>query len=142
VKLVDDLGAKIMARSKKVVEGTVWEDAGHKIIFGRLEPLHRHKPKVENLFWCIGEKLPFGCLSAVHQHIKSRPIADREGVYVAHDAFGVPRYGGRGKIFTRLRLHKRKYPNQLAYFSFYIVRPQRGRNRGALIVSEFPTRGT
>jgi hypothetical protein len=40
---------------------------------------------------------------------------------MAHDAFGIPRYGGRGRIFSRLATRKRKYPKELAYFSFYIV---------------------
>ena len=41
---------------------------------------------------------------------------------MAHDSFGVPRYGGRGNIFERLLKHKKKYPKLLLYFSFYIVR--------------------
>jgi hypothetical protein len=40
---------------------------------------------------------------------------------MAHDSFGVARYGGRGNIFSRLRTHKRKYSKELVYFSFYII---------------------
>ena len=41
---------------------------------------------------------------------------------MAHDSFGIPRYGGRGRIFRRLSRRKKKYPKQLQYFSFYIVK--------------------
>ncbi len=41
---------------------------------------------------------------------------------MAHDSLGVPRYGGRGNIFQRLERHKKKYPTELCYFSFYIVK--------------------
>jgi hypothetical protein len=45
----------------------------------------------------------------------------REGVYLAHDSFGVALYGGRANIFHRLRSHKRKYNRELVYYSFYII---------------------
>jgi hypothetical protein len=35
---------------------------------------------------------------------------------------GVPRYGGRGDIFSRLASHKRNYPKQLLYFPFFIIK--------------------
>ncbi len=44
-----------------------------------------------------------------------------EGVYSAHDAMGVARYGGRGQIFSRLESHKRKYAKELVYYSFYVI---------------------
>ena len=34
---------------------------------------------------------------------------------------GCPRYIGRGNVFSRLALRKRRHPLELAYFSFYIV---------------------
>jgi hypothetical protein len=34
---------------------------------------------------------------------------------------GVARYGGRGDIFTRLAAHKKNYPKELQYFSFYVI---------------------
>ena len=40
---------------------------------------------------------------------------------MAHDSFGVARYGGRGNIFARLRNHKRKYRKELVYYSFFII---------------------
>lgn len=41
---------------------------------------------------------------------------------MAHDSMGVARYGGRGNIFARLRSHKRRYPKELMYFSFYTIK--------------------
>lgn len=29
--------------------------------------------------------------------------------------------GGRGDIFTRLDVHRKKYPKELRYFSFYVI---------------------
>jgi hypothetical protein len=43
---------------------------------------------------------------------------------MAHDSFGVPRYGGRGKIFSRLSTRQKKYQKELKYFSFYIVKEE------------------
>lgn len=43
------------------------------------------------------------------------------GVYMAHDSMGVARYGGRGNIISRLAMHKKNYPKELLYFSFYII---------------------
>ena len=44
-----------------------------------------------------------------------------EGVYIAHDSMGFARYVGRGKVFARLRAHRREAPLELRYFSLYIV---------------------
>jgi hypothetical protein len=73
------------------------------------------------LFQCVAEKLPWASLSAVNANLKSLNIT-REGVYLAHDSFGVARYGGRGHIIRRLRSHKRKYSRELVYYSFYIIK--------------------
>jgi hypothetical protein len=47
---------------------------------------------------------------------------DVQGVYLAHDSMGVARYGGRGNIFNRVASHKKKYPKELLYFSFFIIK--------------------
>jgi hypothetical protein len=57
----------------------------------------------------------------VKAHVK-KVSSDLYGVYLAHDSFGVPRYGGRGDIFGRLAQHKRDYPKELEYFSFFIIK--------------------
>jgi hypothetical protein len=57
-----------MARSRRRILGEVWKGSNRKVVFGKLEPLPGHKPKVGNLFLCIGEKLPFECLPDVRRH--------------------------------------------------------------------------
>jgi hypothetical protein len=64
--------------------------------------------------------LPFDCLGGIKTKMKAE-AEHLEGVYLAHDSMGVARYGGRGQIFTRLAAHKTKYPDQLLYFSFYVI---------------------
>jgi hypothetical protein len=72
----------------------------------------------------VAEKLPYDSLAAVHRHMKLNK-AHLQGVYMAHDSMGVARYGGRGRIFSRLRSHRRKYRRELVYFSFYVVRDKK-----------------
>jgi hypothetical protein len=110
-----------MARSRRVVQEEIWKDGNRKVVFGYLKPLSRRKPDVENLFLFVGEKLPFDCLGKVRRYVRDRS-PNRSGVYMAHDSFGVPRYGGRGRIFRRLMARQKKHPKELAYFSFYIVK--------------------
>jgi hypothetical protein len=68
----------------------------------------------------IGEKLPFGAIDEVDNHMRNQQIP-REGVYVAHDSMGCARYIGRGKIFPRLRACREKHKLEIMYFSFYVV---------------------
>ncbi|WP_292533527.1 hypothetical protein [Methylocystis sp.] len=111
-----------MVRStRRLIEKEVWKGERQKVIFGLLEPLPGHEPKVGNLFLCIGEKIPFECLMEVKKHVQQKKIGV-DGVYMAHDSYGVPRYGGRGHIFRRLASRKKEYPKELVYFSFYIVK--------------------
>jgi len=44
---------------------------------------------------------------------------------MAHDSMGMARYGGRGRIFSRLRSHHVKYPKELLYFSFYVIKSKK-----------------
>jgi hypothetical protein len=69
---------------QKVVEKLIWKDRSRKVVFGRLEPVARVKPKIENLFLFVGEKLPFECLPEVRRHVYS-VTPERNGVYMAHD---------------------------------------------------------
>lgn len=66
------------------------------------------------------KKLPFDALEKCKKDMESYGYST-DGVYLAHDSFGVARYGGRGQIFDRLAAHKRKYPRELQYFSFYTI---------------------
>jgi hypothetical protein len=77
-------------------------------------------PTVSRLFQYVGEKIPYEALEAVRAHFLSDKTP-AQGVYVAHDSMGASRYIGRGRVFSRLKSHKRAHPHELAYFSFFIV---------------------
>jgi hypothetical protein len=87
---------------------------------GELKPTAGSAAKSDHLFKYVAEKLPWDSLRKVSSYLK-RLKAKRQGVYMAHDSFGVARYGGRGNIFSRLRSHKRKYRKELVYYSFFII---------------------
>jgi hypothetical protein len=106
--------------SRKNVEKRIWSGEDWLVVPGRLVPGPGRPSKASHLFRFVGEKLPYGCLREVSEYVRSKSD-DIEGVYMAHDSMGVARYGGRGNIFSRLASHKRKYPKELLYFSFFII---------------------
>lgn len=74
----------------------------------------------------VGEKLPFAAMAKVKAHVLAQLKAaglppKPNGVYIAHDSMGCPRYIGRGSIFNRLEARHKAQPLELAYFSFYVV---------------------
>lgn len=107
--------------TRKATEGKIWSDSDWVVIPGRLVQPGR-PPKESRLFHFVGEKLPYACLATVKAHVEKVSEHDPNGVYLAHDSFGVARYGGRGDIFGRLAAHKRAYPKELQYFSFFIIK--------------------
>lgn len=117
--------ADIKKQSRRVAYHTVWSDSDGsratpwKVVTGKLVP-GPGRPGRDHLFQVVAEKLPFEALPDVRKDMLEYGHS-REGVYLAHDSMGVARYGGRGQVFARLRAHKRKYPNELVYFSFYII---------------------
>ena len=118
-------------RTRKVIVESVWTDRDRWTVHhGQLALAPGHEP---SLFEIIGEKLPWASFSAVNQHLKKDGLP-RTGVYVAHDALGYPRYVGRGKIFPRLRSHKKVHPEELAYFSFYVVDKKHERDIETLLI--------
>jgi hypothetical protein len=72
------------------------------------------------LFKVVAEKLPYGSLREVKKHMRANSFPE-QGVYVAHDSMGCPRYIGRGSIFPRLARRKRQQHHELTYYSFYVV---------------------
>jgi hypothetical protein len=109
------------AKSRKSTEGGfVWSSDGWKVVSGELKRGRGRPSLVSSLFIVVAEKLPFESLEAVRKKAAEWKVGS-EGVYMAHDSMGVARYGGRGQIFARLRSHKKKYPKELLYFSFYII---------------------
>lgn len=108
----------------KTVTAQVFANGQWAVCFGELKkpPRGRGRPpkEVDHLFRVVGEKLPFEALPKVKQHLKAQ--GDRaQGVYVAHDSMGCPRYIGRGDIFARLEARKKAQQLELEYFSFYVV---------------------
>jgi hypothetical protein len=105
--------------TKKIHKEDVWGDASWVVCYGELKR-ERGNPGTTNLFECVAEKIPFGALKAVQNEVQNKNIGTN-GVYVAHDSMGCPRYVGRGDIFGRLASHLKAHSHELVYFSFYIV---------------------
>jgi hypothetical protein len=108
-------------QSRKELYDVVYAGDGWVVRSGRLKPKTGRPHKTGHLFEIVAEKLPFECLAKVRKLLVDENM-DREGVYMAHDSMGVARYGGRGQIFARLRSHKKRYPKELMYFSFYTIK--------------------
>jgi hypothetical protein len=113
--------SKRKSAATKVVEGNVYADGKTWVVqHGELKRGRGRPPKTEHLFRVVGEKLPFAALPKVRSHLKGEELG-MQGVYVAHDSMGCPRYIGRGNIFGRLEAHKKAHSLELEYFSFYVV---------------------
>lgn len=113
--------AKRKSAATKVVEGTVYTDGTTWVVqHGELKRGQGRPPKTEHLFRVVGEKLPFAALPKVRAHVRAQELGT-QGVYVAHDSMGCPRYIGRGDIFPRLEARKKAQRLELEYFSFYVV---------------------
>lgn len=109
------------ARLTKKTTATVYTDGSQwKVLYGELKRGQGRPAATEHLFRVVGEKLPFTALSKVRSHLKKEQLSS-QGVYVAHDSMGCPRYIGRGNIFQRLEARFKTQPLELAYFSFYVV---------------------
>ena len=105
----------------KTIKQTVYEDGQRwSVKFGKLKRGKGRPSLAEHLFKVLGEKLPFECLPSVKEHVE-KIVPKPEGVYVAHDSMGCPRYIGRGSVFARLASRLKARPLELKYFSFYLV---------------------
>ena len=107
-------------RSTRIDGNIIFSDEDWTVLCGELKPTVNSPSVDDHLFKYVAEKLPWDSLSKVFGYLK-RLNAKRRGVYLAHDSFGVARYGGRGNIFSRLKSHKRKYRKELVYYSFFII---------------------
>ena len=72
------------------------------------------------MFRVVGEKLPYAALTAVKKHLLQQNFGVN-GVYIAHNSMGFPRYVGRGNIFSRLKARFNARALELKYFSFYVI---------------------
>lgn len=106
--------------STKTITQKVWDGKDWTVQFGELKRGAGRPGKVSRLFKYVGEKIPFDALDDVSYHFVSDQTP-AQGVYVAHDSMGSPRYIGRGSVFHRLKAHKKSHSPELVYFSFYIV---------------------
>lgn len=107
--------------TKKVLEKRIYGDGTQwTVCFGELKRGKGRPSKTEHLFRVVGEKLPFAAISKVKAHLVQGGFTT-QGVYVAHDSMGCPRYIGRGNIFQRLEARKKSQTLELEYFSFYVV---------------------
>lgn len=76
---------------------------------------------VSSLFTVVAEKLSYELLGAVKkEHLAN--FQEQNGVYIAHDSMGCPRYVGRGNVFNRLTARKKAFPDELTYFSYFIIK--------------------
>jgi hypothetical protein len=114
------LASKKKRPSTKTIREKVWSGTAWTVDQGELKRGRGRPSKVPALFTHVGEKLPFTAFAAVCKHVNSGKTA-AQGVYVAHDSMGTPRYIGRGDIFSRLKAHKKAHSHELIYFSFYLV---------------------
>ena len=104
----------------KETQKKIWYDRVWSVHFGELKRPVGHPGKTEHLFKVIAEKIPYAALQPLKKDMKNRNLP-QNGVYMALDSMGVPRYIGRGKIFSRLAKIRKAHSLELAYFSFYIV---------------------
>jgi len=104
--------------NQKVYVGSKW-----KVVSGYLKP--PPGPPAHTLFKSFGEKIPFESLAKVKIAVKSQLGMYKKsvvnGIYIAQDSMTYPRYIGRGNIFSRLKARYKAQPDELKYFSFYVI---------------------
>ena len=106
---------------KQTIETVYMDGEQWKVVYGKLRRGQGRPPLTQRLFFrVVGEKLPFEALYEVRSHLEGQGHT-HQGVYVAHDSMGCPRYIGRGSILHRLEARRRAQPLELKYFSFYVV---------------------
>jgi hypothetical protein len=106
--------------SKTVVGAAICQDTKWSIRKGELKRAAGRPAAVKRLFKVVAEKIPFEFLSRVKNSMEQQNM-NPQGVYIAHDSMGYPRYIGRGNIFQRLQARKDAQILELQYFSFYVV---------------------
>ena len=113
-------GKSVKKPSTKKSDGKVVGDDTWTIVSGKLTRPPGRPEHTKSLFKIIGEKIPYDFLPSVKKELNAKGIAT-EGVYIAHDSMGYPRYIGRGHIFPRLEARRKQQKLELAYFSFFVV---------------------
>ena len=122
VRMIKKAKRKRKAKSTKIVlPEPVGRYGNWKVHAGELKRL-QGRPVDERLFIALAEKLPKSALKDVCTDLRSKLRDKLYGIYVAHDSMGYPRYIGRGDIRARLVARFKKNAEELAYFSFYVVK--------------------
>ena len=110
--------------SKKASTKTPYEDVFSekqwKVVFGELKRGRGRPGTIKSVFLAFGEKLPRESLDSVEAKIIDEGLS-REGVYFSRRLPGCARYAGRGSVFSRLRARFKTHPDELVYFSFYLI---------------------
>lgn len=88
--------------------------------YGRLKGEGRGDVPHNNLFKVVAEKIPRAFLMPIKKHMNEHGFG-AEGIYVCHDSMGTARYIGRGDIISRINKRFKAHPDELLYFSFYVV---------------------
>ncbi len=114
---------KKKSSNKSIIE-TVCETNHCRVKFGELKK-GKGNPGTKSLFKIVAEKIPFESIKNIQKNTVENfgdeyPVGIN-GVYIAHDSMGIPRYIGRGNIFDRLKARKKAQPLELVYFSFYVI---------------------
>lgn len=109
------------AKLTKTMRANVYKDRHlWEVKFGELKRGQANPGKTAHLFRVVGEKLPYAALNIVKKHLVQQNFGVN-GVYIAHDSMGFPRYIGRGNIFSRLKARYDAQILELTYFSFYVI---------------------
>lgn len=99
--------------SRKIINECVYKDGTTWTVqYGELKRGKGRPPQEQHLFKVAAEKRPYESLSVVKKHLKACNHT-YQGVYVALDSMGCPRYIGRGNIFARLEARKKAQPLEL-----------------------------
>lgn len=107
--------------ARKIITDAVYKDGSTWTVhYGELKRGRGRPSKEKHLFKVAAEKLPYDSLPAVKKHLQAQGHT-YQGVYVAFDSMGCPRYIGRGNIFARLEARKKAQRLELQYYSFYVV---------------------
>lgn len=107
---------------KKTIE-TIAKRGHWKITKGQLISRGNTTSVNKGLFKLFAEKIPCEFLKDIKEKIVKEfgKYNKIEGVYVVHDSMTYPRYIGRGDIFGRIGSRLKTHPEELKYFSFYVV---------------------
>ncbi len=105
---------------KKQMDKTICEIDRWVFRSGYLKGTRGRPDNTQRLVSAVAEKLPYESLDKIKEACTKENLKF-DGVYVAHDSMGWPRYIGRGDVFDRLQKRKDAHPHELHFFSFWLT---------------------